>query len=477
MTAVNLYSLFFNILFISFSVGATGRTVGNGGDAVVCEDSKQNLQSIELLDFYEGRILKGIVTDLGGDDLSVDQKITLALARLQRVSPERAQRYSKDVAHFFEETLFLEDSRLQDIPDTGNIVIPRNCRIAQIANQSAPLYSDDKRYVIDRHLWDALDNTGRAGLILHEVIYKEALELGHQNSVSVRSLNANLCSRRIESMSIQQYTAFLQALGFDTNSIQGALVSILAEFPVFYENGLLKSAKVVDGSVYFIGAQKLHLRDHIRFYSSGKIQQVVLNQQEFFDIGGRAQKLSPYEMNFFESGGLESASFNEMALLQSESYFLKVLGAAHFYENGSLRLANVQEGWVNIRNQKASVGQVLQLDESGRFVQGILNAPISLKINDKIVSVSGGLKLDRQDKVQILSLAEDSILNVGGRSILFSRWGKVLFHPGTELIQSACTAQDFEFKVSGSSKRKTFPARSVLTFELDGSVISSEDRC
>jgi hypothetical protein len=456
---------------------ATGRTVGNGGDVIVCETQAGQLQSIELLDFYEGRVLKGIQTELGEIGLTIEQKIAFALERMKRVSPVRAERYAKDAASFFDETLFLDDAILEDIPDTGNMVIPRNCRVAQIANQSTPLYPDDKRYVIDRRLWNALDNTGRAGLILHEVIYREALELRHDNSVSVRFLNANLCSRKIEGMSVQQYTKFLQDLGFETTSVQGVLISLATEAPEFYANGLLKSGKVVEGSLFSLGAQQLRLRGKISFFSSGQPQQLVLQGVQSAEVFGQARRLSPYEMTFFESGALESATFEEPTAFENSRYQILADGAIHFYENGLIRLADVKKGWASVRQEKASVWQVLHLDSAGFFREGILEKPVAVQVGGFSIKAHEHLKFDSDNGLRLLTLAEDSKLSVGVGAVKFSKWWKISFYPGTEKIQSACLAQETELTDSNTGRKKLYPARQVLKFEPDGSVKSSEDRC
>jgi hypothetical protein len=462
----------------AFSVAwASGRTVGNGGDVIVCENQAGEMQSIELLDFYEGRVLKGIQTELGEASWSIERKIAYALERMKRVSPARAERYAKDAATFFEETLFLDDATLEDIPDTGNIVIPRNCKVQQIANQSPPLYPEDKRYVIDRHLWNALDNNGRAGLILHEVIYREALELKHDNSVSVRFLNANLSSRKIESMTVQQYTKFLQDLGFETTSIQGALISLVPQAPEFYPNGLLKTAKVVEGSFFQVGSQRFQIRGKIGFFSSGKPQHLVLQGVQTAEVFGERRKLSPYEMTFFESGALESVTFEEPTNFENSRYQLLIEGSAHFHENGFLRLADVKKGWAFVQGEKASVWQVLNLDQRGDFQEGILEKPVGIRIGGVQVQAIEHLKLDSGGFVRLLTLAEDSKLKVGNFMPQFSRWWKISFHPGTEKILSACLAQTTELSEANTGRRKSYPARQVLNFDLEGLVKSTEDRC
>ena len=71
-------------LIFGAKVFATGGTVGNGGDVVVCPSS------VELLDVYEARTLRGFGLDLGSTSLTVDQKIALAVTKIFSVDPYRA---------------------------------------------------------------------------------------------------------------------------------------------------------------------------------------------------------------------------------------------------------------------------------------------------------------------------------------------------------------------------------------------------
>lgn len=455
--------------FVSLHAQATGRTVGNGGDVVVCENQAGVIQSIELLDFYEGRILKGIKTDFGPQARTVEEKVAAALTRLERVSPARAKLYKERALQFFADTLFLEDGHLADIRDAGDIVIPNGCRIAQIANQSTPLYPDDKRYVIDSSLWTALDTDSQAGLILHEIIYREAIELGHENSVSTRLLNSGLCSQKIEAMTVSQYTRFLTDLGFTTNEVQGVLLK-LNPVPEFFADGTLRSAQVVDGSVYRWAGQDLRLRDQVLFFSSGQIRELTLRGVQTVSLMGAMRALSPYELTFFESGALESASFEESTHFASAQYDVEIDGAAHFFENGGLRLGQVRSGWVRFAGRQVGVSGVLQLYADGALHEGVLTDAVTVKVQTDEISIEGLTTLGRHGQLQEASLAQDASLTVGARRAEFSIWSRLIFFDQSEKLKQGCLASDAVLPdVNG--KLKTYAPRTVLKFNEDGRVV------
>ena len=53
---------------------AGGSSAGNGGNTIVCFDGNNQTKSVELLDFYEASVKRGITPDLGDDTLSADDK-------------------------------------------------------------------------------------------------------------------------------------------------------------------------------------------------------------------------------------------------------------------------------------------------------------------------------------------------------------------------------------------------------------------
>ena len=75
------------------SAQAGVRNVGNGGENIVCRDPQGKITSIELLDIYEGRILRGMTADLGPQGLNTEQRISYVLNRLKKINPSRAELY------------------------------------------------------------------------------------------------------------------------------------------------------------------------------------------------------------------------------------------------------------------------------------------------------------------------------------------------------------------------------------------------
>lgn len=181
---------------LSVAAGATttlgGHAVGNGGDAVVCPGDKGRSQ-VEFFDLYEGRSLAEQLPKLDAAS-SLEGKLEIAIQRLERLSPLRAALYRAQARSFFTETRFLRGQTLVDVPDSFEVALPTGCHLEQLAIQREPLSVGDPRYVVNGDLWDLLDVDSRAALVLHEIIYREAVTYYHLDSKRVRYFNRLLLS-------------------------------------------------------------------------------------------------------------------------------------------------------------------------------------------------------------------------------------------------------------------------------------------
>ncbi|WP_412463151.1 hypothetical protein [Halobacteriovorax sp. RT-2-6] len=206
-----------------------GDVEGNGGDVLVCNDGKY----VELLDIYEGRYNFSIYSrpvdgswkiDLGSDELSVEEKVFYALNKIKDSDIKRFQIYSKWATEFFDNIIYVNDEadpftvELPDISDSGNVILPKNCELKQIAIQRDDRLGNGISYYIDSRYWKALDNNHKAALVLHEVIYRDFRtqpEEKDTNSMAARYYNSLLVSDRIDHYSSDSrlYNELLNTLG------------------------------------------------------------------------------------------------------------------------------------------------------------------------------------------------------------------------------------------------------------------------
>lgn len=197
------------IVFLTTAISVAGNSVGNGGDVVYCPHNR----TAELLDHYEGRVFWGITPDLGDAQLSVEDKLGIVLDRVRIYDPFHAEKWEDEIKFFWSNVIFLPGVDLVDISDSEHVAIPAGCRISQIAIQKRPTFPRDKYYTVSKNLWDMLSSDGKAGLVLHEVLFKEALSNYHKDSRRTRYLNANISSNLIQDAA--NYRSLMEASLFD----------------------------------------------------------------------------------------------------------------------------------------------------------------------------------------------------------------------------------------------------------------------
>lgn len=202
---------------------ATGGENGNGGDAVACRAPDGSIRSAEQADYYEARVVRGISIDLGAAGLSWPERVEVALKRLEKWDPTRAERYRQWTKTFLAEARFIRAHELPDVPDTGGIVVPNGCRIEQVAIQKEPRFPEDSRYLINEDLWKSYDTVSQTGLVLHELIYREAISFLAKDSIGTRYFNSILASPSFEEMTLGGYLHRLVSTGLYSFRFHGRL--------------------------------------------------------------------------------------------------------------------------------------------------------------------------------------------------------------------------------------------------------------
>ena len=169
--------------------GIAGHESGNGGGGMVCRE-KQPI-SVKLLDFWEAEALKGI--EIRRTSASVYDQIQDAIQALtaQGQGGLVPNRHALDKLYYHVEVEhkgFLPPSvGIAPPSDALNSFIAKGCGLEGIA-----LYDDEYNTLdLDRELYDALGSTDRAGLFIHEAIYKRLRDVFHvPDSRVARNLTA-----------------------------------------------------------------------------------------------------------------------------------------------------------------------------------------------------------------------------------------------------------------------------------------------
>jgi len=218
---------------------------GNGGIGVQCTKTDGS-STVELLDYYEGRTQWDLEIETGDASLTADQKITYILDRMTRLDPDRANKLREGVKNFESQSRKLSGINLGPTTDSDITITEANCHPVQIVVRKEPELPGDKYFTINKDLFDKMDTGSQAGLILHELIYKEAVDHRHATSRLSRFLNANIASKKMGHISFKEYSEILKTAKFPTiTAYQGIYVEI-ASIEV-YPSGKIKSGIATHG--------------------------------------------------------------------------------------------------------------------------------------------------------------------------------------------------------------------------------------
>lgn len=191
------------IVFIFSHHTLAGNEVGNGGDVVVCNTGTQ------LLDYYEASSL-GL--KLGANSqVNFKQEVKNQLDAFAKIDKKTADQYQKRFTSILEEIEFKKNIALSNIPDSSHEALPAGCSLKQIAIRRSES-SLKKLFLVDKTLWESLDDKNKAGLILHEIIYEHFFFLGEKNSKKARFMTTLLAHIQTGKPLPKSYKSLLQEM-------------------------------------------------------------------------------------------------------------------------------------------------------------------------------------------------------------------------------------------------------------------------
>ncbi|MBX3032494.1 MAG: hypothetical protein KF865_01120 [Bdellovibrionaceae bacterium] len=506
-------ALILTLLSLSLTAQARveGHDIGIGGDVVSCfspEDPALRLKT-EALDVSEARDARGIRLELGGAELSLERKVSLAISRLRPLNPSRAARYERFFAAFRQEAAFVRGKVLSDIPDSDELFLERNCRKEQIIIQKDPKFDQDPRYVIDADLWAAISDDDRAALILHELIWREMRVAGAVNSVPVRYFNSLIFGDRLKSLSSRDYIELVRKIGLPDYDAHGLNLSFCRGqnadpcarrvTPEFAANGEVSEAFVTPAapawdkdqplqSVPWNG-QDIAVAGEIRFHpdSEGRavLKKITTARQHRFTVGDlTVHHVLGQAVRFHANGRLQSLNANQVTAA-SPRWETSCRGMLTFHENGATKRCLLAKAarFVGPDHDVVAQGPV-GLDPQGRlnFASRIVSGHVTFQGEKRRVSLyhlseNGAVRVILRDEKVTLTLwgesfetrdadiqleAAGQIRHVRSRSPFALKWRKLSSQP------LSVTAVAFSTEKPGMvSLRLAAPARLPSSLGLD----------
>lgn len=463
----------------SIALGVDGTDRGNGGDVIYCVDAAGK-ESAELLDIYEARTLRNINLNLGGAKLSVEEKEELLLTRLKQVSLEAADDLKTKLASFMQESKFVVDANLVDIPDSEHIVFPKNknCSIRQIIIQQKVTFPEDRKYVVDSQLWELLDTDNQLSLKSHEVIWEKALASGATHSRGVRYFNSYLFSGKIQSLSWAEFHEFGKKSGVRyLPQISGVSMKSI-------EDSLGAKGEVL--AYYVKMAQRIEVTTPFGIFASDDIRYGINQKNYSFSSGsaGTRTRIDIPNGNPIESNGPFSVSISS-----DDSYIISATTqSGQGYLDGIVRM-KIQNGLdqaVDIVSVKLRTP--IMIFQDGFLINGETSGlnhehPVSLPIHGYKIPVTTLVRNYRNflpERIQFpesfnfKAKIQDQELSVGPvDSYIYTRSG-VTFHPNGQISLAVLLQSARLLNVKGQKVR--VPSGYQIQLGEDGRLHSMSDK-
>lgn len=167
---------------ISGSLAVAGGMEGGGGKSVVCRNQDGSIRSAEILDLYEGRTVYQLNYHEAPDNWQTQAPEFLknALGGLSQSAPrsEIYDWYLNAIEHL---TYLPKGTSLKPINDSDEPIVPNGCMAEQTVN-----YMNDQLILVSGEIWDALSETQRAALLIHESTYRYLRQFGETDSRRAR---------------------------------------------------------------------------------------------------------------------------------------------------------------------------------------------------------------------------------------------------------------------------------------------------
>lgn len=201
-------------------VFAGGNELGNGGNVIFCPRNPEKSQFYDSYEAVSRYSLQPQFTSpalscsiMSGTNECLQKAVSVAAQILTRVTAkdaELAARLTSYVNLFEQESKIIDNAEFVRVDDIGISHYPKDCEIHQLVIQHVPMTHapEDKYYLIAGDYWSKINSNEQASAILHEVIYRYALESSKwkiTNSQKVRYFNALLLSGKITTLSDTEF--------------------------------------------------------------------------------------------------------------------------------------------------------------------------------------------------------------------------------------------------------------------------------
>lgn len=328
-----MLSLLFSLLIANPAAAArpSGYELGNGGFFIQCTSQSSLGAGVFSVDRIEGEKLHGLKSSPELAKFATESELVQhVIGQLGKINPSRAARFTAWYNELSAKRVFIKDLYIESVKDGNVTLVPPGCESRQAAVFVAEPGSENIRFLFDQDLWTTASVLDRAYLVLHELIYREALlpqENLHRNSMASRYLNAFLFANA-ENLNQDQWIKALRDLKFRTADYKNSPISltridfsgrVLTAPLLYFANSSAIQKAVLPAAFNIKVGAKTYSRtcvheeytqslftDYVEFYPEGNVKRFV------FDKGRSNAGCEGFDgkndLEFDEAGNLIRAS-------------------------------------------------------------------------------------------------------------------------------------------------------------------------
>lgn len=482
---MKLSPFLFSAVFIfigSAAVAGHGDSMGNGGTVMVCSDHNNN-EHLTTYDIYEGQVLRGLQPQMGSATLDYLQKVEMVLARIPQSNAEFRDELEQNFVEF-QNQFMIGDFDVLPIDDTGELVIAPGCHLQQAAVQRTPATSTDKRYFLDKKIWDQLDNDSKAALVLHEIIYRMTIMQGQTTSVGARTLNSYLMDGRMLSQQPCLVTSLLEDLHLSTmDFFQFGDLQLLATSSIITPSCQVREAVVVDGFV-LVHKQKIFpamssstkMTASVSFNDNGSLQRILIDREQDLKVGAALYQLALGadglgELQFDQDGNLTQAMVRNIDTIVNGQNIRASTGVVFFAADGSvIGVSSREDGFATVIDG-ISFEKIWRLDTlENNGLRLWVPHDVLLSTSQADLRLAGLFFFSSEKTLQEASLSQPTVLKLEQQTCLAAATN-IQFYPHHLIRQFVAANACALTMASGQSQQ--VQANDIVVVDENGRVIQT----
>lgn len=236
---------------------AQGTKDSGGGRVVICT---ANGTTTTYLSEYFDAMTTTLKIDLG-DSPTYQGKIAFVLDRLSKMDPILAKALKKKAVEFEKKKSDLpREAFLKLVPDFHSPIganAAAGCVEKQVAINRKDPRPYELTYIVNKDVWNEIDETTRAGVVLHEIMYHTFRTRAHETDANnTRYFNMVVSSANFASVTVDEYVALINIFKLESNECCGSSKPL---FSFLRPEGWLRYEKndASKREIYFLSPTKM----------------------------------------------------------------------------------------------------------------------------------------------------------------------------------------------------------------------------